>query len=368
MQCECVVIGAGVVGLAIARLLALSGREVIVIDRGPMIGSETSSRNSEVIHAGLYYPQGSLKAQLCVEGKAMLYDYCRTHHIAHRQCGKLIVASDAHQLADLEGIAAKAAANGVDDLVSLSEAEVCALEPDLACVGALLSPSTGIIDSHGLMLSLQGEAEAHGCMFSLMTAVTAISVCDGGGYRIETASADASQAFSLTCDVLINAAGLGAVGLAQGMAGMPQEKVPSAWLAKGTYFQLGTQAPFSHLIYPVPEPGGLGVHLTLDLAGQGKFGPDVEWVETPDYTVDPGRAAVFYDAVRRYWPGLPDGALQPAYAGLRPKIVGPGAPAADFCMLREADHGLPGLVHLMGIESPGLTSSLALAEHAVAYL
>lgn len=359
--CETIVIGAGVVGLAIARALSQRGQDVIIIEREELIGSQTSSRNSEVIHAGLYYPKGSLKARLCVKGRDMLYDYCASHHVPHQKIGKLIVATSSEQLEKLHSINASARANGVSDLTFLSKAQIMELEPNLKCHGALLSPSTGIIDSHQLMVALLGDAEEAGALLCLGTSVEAISKSDEG-FVVETSSYDGS--FSLVCQNVINAAGHGAVPVANAMDFLDQETLPKAHIAKGSYFQLAGKAPFSHLIYPVPEPGGLGVHLTLDLSGQAKFGPDVEWVTKMDGEVDGKRAEKFYDAVRRYWPDLKEGALLPDYAGFRPKISGPGEEAADFVIQGKAHHGHDGLVNLFGIESPGLTSCLAIAEEA----
>ena len=354
---DCAVIGAGVVGLAVARALALRGREVIVLESEGAIGTGTSSRNSEVIHAGIYYPQGSLKAQLCVEGKQRLYAYAEERGLPHRRCGKLIVATSAAQVGQLEAIAAKARANGVDDLVPLSRAQARAMEPALECLAALHSPSTGIVDSHALMLSLQGDLEHAGGVLALKSGVIGAE-CGGTGIVLKSADGTA-----LRCNSVVNAAGLAAPLLARQFDGLPAAAVPGAWFAKGSYFTLAGRAPFSRLIYPVPEAAGLGVHLTLDLGGQAKFGPDVQWVASPDdLVVDPARGDGFYAEVRKYWPALPDGALLPGYAGIRPKISGPGEAAADFMIQGPAAHGVPGLVNLFGIESPGLTSSLAIGR------
>ncbi|WP_349609288.1 MULTISPECIES: NAD(P)/FAD-dependent oxidoreductase [Cupriavidus] len=363
---DCVVIGAGVVGLAVARALALQGREVIILEAENAFGTITSARNSEVIHAGIYYPAGSLKAQLCVRGKAMLYDYCATHHVAHQRCGKLIVATSEAQVATLEGIRAKAAANGVDDLRLLSQAEAQALEPQLQCHAALLSPSTGIIDSHGLMTALLGDAENAGAMLAVQSPVLGGAVTPEG-IRLEVGSEDGS-ATTLLAQTVVNSAGLTAPELARRLHGMPEAHIPPQYYAKGCYFTLAGRAPFSRLIYPVPEAAGLGVHLTLDMGGQARFGPNVRWINEIEYSVDPADADGFYDEVRRYWPGLADGALQPGYAGIRPKISGPHEVAADFRIDGPAVHGVRGLVHLFGIESPGLTSSLAIAERVCAAL
>lgn len=355
---DCVVIGAGVVGLAVARALAQRGREVVILEAEATFGTITSARNSEVIHAGIYYPAGSLKARLCVAGKAMLYDYCASHHVAHQRCGKLIVATSAEQVATLEGIRAKAAANGVDDMRMLSREEAMALEPNLRCEAALLSPSTGIIDSHGLMLALLGDAEQAGAMLAVQSPVLSGRV-EQDGIVLEVGG---DTATTLHARTVVNAAGLTAPELARRIVGMPAALIPPQYYAKGCYFTLAGRAPFSRLIYPVPEAAGLGVHLTLDLGGQARFGPNVRWIDEIEYGVDPADADSFYDEVRRYWPALSDGALQPGYAGIRPKISGPDEPAADFRIDGPAVHGVPGLVHLFGIESPGLTASLAIGE------
>ncbi len=366
-QVEAVVIGAGVVGLAVGRSLALSGREVMVLESENAIGTGTSSRNSEVIHAGIYYPAGSLKARLCVQGKEMLYAYCADRGVAHQRLGKLIVATSPEQVQALDGIVAKAAANGVHDLQKLSAAEAQALEPALACHAALLSPSTGVVDSHGLMLALQGDMENAGGLLALVSPVQHIGVKHGTAtLPIRVTTQDGTE---LACKVLVNAAGLNAVALARGMDGLDHSLLPQAYFAKGNYFTLAGKAPFSRLIYPVPEAAGLGVHLTLDLGGQAKFGPDVQWVDDPaDLQVDPRRGDAFYAEVRKYWPALADGALQPGYAGMRPKINAPHEAAADFMIQGPAEHGVPGLVNLLGIESPGLTSSLAIADEVCARL
>ena len=355
---DCVVIGAGVVGLAVARRLAQAGREVIVLEAAEAIGTVTSSRNSEVIHAGIYYPAGSLMARMCVSGRRALYEYCREHGIPHRNCGKLIVATTGQETSKLRSIRAHAEANGVLDLQSLEGHEARALEPALNCEAALLSPSTGIIDSHAYMLALRGDAEAAGAAFAFRTPLLGAKA-RAGGLEIDAGGA---TPISLQCRLLINAAGLGATAVAHSIDGMPIERIPPAYLAKGNYFSCTVRSPFCHLIYPVPEPGGLGVHLTLDMAGQARFGPDVEWVETIDYAVDPARAERFYPAIRRYWPTLPDGALMPSYSGIRPKIVPPAVAAQDFLIQGPRDHGVDGLINLFGIESPGLTSSLAIAD------
>jgi L-2-hydroxyglutarate oxidase LhgO len=356
---ECVVIGAGVVGLAIARNLALSGREVIVIEAAEGIGTVTSSRNSEVIHAGIYYKVGSLMARFCVAGKRGLYRYCADHGVPHRNCGKLIVATSAKETDRLQSIRAHAEANGVDDLKLLSGEAARALEPALACDAALLSPSTGIIDSHAYMLALRGDAEDAGAGFAFHTPLLGARA---QGNRIEVDAGGATP-MTLECRLLVNSAGLSAPDVARSIEGMPKELVPQPYLAKGNYFSCSAKAPFSHLIYPVPEPGGLGVHLTLDMGGHARFGPDVEWVDHIDYAVDPARAERFYPAIRKYWPTLPDHALMPSYSGMRPKIVPPAIAVQDFVIQGPRDHGVAGLINLFGIESPGLTSSLAIADH-----
>ena len=358
---DCVVVGAGVVGLAVARSLALAGREVLILDAAEAIGTETSSRNSEVIHAGIYYPAGSLMARFCVAGRRMLYAYCARKGVAHRNCGKLIAATNAQEDAMLAGIKRRAEANGVEGMQVLTSAEAIALEPHLHCTSALLSASTGIIDSHAFMLALQGDAENAGAMPVFRSPVER-GRRFGDGIEIDVGGA---EPMSLRCRLLVNSAGLHAPGFAQRIKGMPADRVPETYYAKGNYFTLSGRSPFSRLIYPVPVPGGLGVYLTIDLGGQARFGPDVEWIEAIDYTVDPHRADGFYAAVRKYWPALKDGALQPGYAGIRPKIVPKGAPAQDFVVQGPQTHGVPGLINLFGIESPGLTAALAIAEHVL---
>ncbi len=335
----------------------------MVLESEGAIGTGTSSRNSEVIHAGIYYAHGSLKARLCVEGKELLYGYLASRGLPYRRCGKLIVATSPGQVAQLDGIRTRAAANGVDDLQWLDAAEARRMEPHLHCLAALHSPSTGIVDSHALMLSLQGEFENAGGIVALKSPVTS-AVCDPGAIVLE--AADGTR---LRCASVVNAAGLGAPALARKFEGLRADAVPNEFFAKGNYFTLTGRAPFSRLIYPVPEAAGLGVHLTLDLGGQAKFGPDVEWVDSQeDLVVDAMRGEGFYAEVRRYWPGLPEGALLPGYAGIRPKISGPGEPSADFVIQGPADHAIPGLVNLFGIESPGLTSSLAIARRVAQLL
>ena len=355
---ECLVIGAGVVGLAIARALARSRREVVVLESEGVIGSGVSSRNSEVIHAGLYYPRNLNKRRLCIEGKAMLYAFCREYGVPHQRCGKILVATTEAEVGKLAAIKKQAEANGVADLVWLGRDEARALEPALRVAKALLSPSTGIIDSHAFMLALEGEAKRHGAMLALETPVVAGRTAERG-LVIETGGRNPTR---IAANVVVNSAGLGAQAVARSIAGMPQKEIPPLHLAKGSYFALAKQSPFSHLVYPVPSPGGLGIHMTLDMSGRARFGPDVEWVETIDYAVDPRRAEAFYDDVRSYWPGLPDGALQPDYSGIRPKIERPGGSGTDFLIQGEKDHGVAGLLNLFGIESPGLTCSLAIAD------
>lgn len=362
---DCVVIGAGVVGLAVARALAMAGREVVILESELAIGTGTSSRNSEVIHGGIYYPPGSLKAKLCVAGKQQLYALCESHGVDHRRCGKLIVATTDHQVGELEAIAKNARESGVDDLRWLTQAEVAEMEPDLHTFGALLSPSTGIVDSHGFMLAILGDAEHAGAMLALDSRVLRGRAGDDG---IVLEVVTAGETSRLLVSTVINSAGLYAVDIAQAIEGLDAGHIPQRYFAKGSYFTCAQRAPFSHLIYPVPEPGGLGVHLTLDLGGQARFGPNVQWVDHIDYTVNPTDGESFYAAVRRYWPGLADGALQPGYAGIRPKISAPGQPAADFRIDGPKVHGVPGLVNLFGIESPGLTASLAVADAVCAAL
>jgi L-2-hydroxyglutarate oxidase LhgO len=356
-QVECVVIGAGVVGLALAQELAEAGREVALLEAEDRPGTGTSSRNSEVIHAGMHYPAGSLKAALCVAGNRALYGYCVRRQVAHRRCGKLIVATHAGQLEALARIQAQGEANGVPELDWLDRSQAAALEPRLTCLAALHSRSTGIVDSHGLMRALRQDAEAAGAMVALCSPVLGGAAADGA-IELEVGGASAMR---LRAAHVFNCAGLQAVAVATSVRGVRLEAMPRLHLAKGNYFTLAGPAPFSRLVYPVPEAAGLGVHLTLDLAGQARFGPDVEWVDRIDFGVDPARAEVFYGAIRRYWPELPDGSLQPAYAGIRPKLQGPGEPARDFLVQGPDQHGVAGLWNLLGIESPGLTACLALA-------
>lgn len=357
---DCVIVGAGVVGLAIARALAISGRDVLIVDQAEGIGTATSSRNSEVIHAGLYYPTGSLKARHCVEGRQWLYAYCRERGIAHQQTGKLIVATNDTEAAQLQHIQAQAHDNGVTDLYRIDAAQARALEPELMCHSALVSPSTGIIDSHALMLSLLGDAENHGAHCVFHTRLVAGQVRDNTTLELEF---DGDTSTRLTAGTVVNATGLHAPDVARRFSSMPPALIPAAYYCKGSYFSYMGTSPFQHLIYPMPDDTGLGVHLTLDLAGQARFGPDTEWVDTINYDFDNHRRHAFYNAIRRYWPSLPDNSLAPGYTGIRPKIVGPGHPAADFIIQGPAEHGINGLVHLFGIESPGLTACLSLAHH-----
>ncbi|WP_375466243.1 NAD(P)/FAD-dependent oxidoreductase, partial [uncultured Methylobacterium sp.] len=345
---EVLVVGAGVVGLAVARALALRGHGVVVAEAAEAIGTGVSSRNSEVIHAGLYYPPGSLRARHCVAGARLLYALCESHGIGHRACGKLIVAADDAEGEAITAIRARGEANGVADLALLDAGQARRLEPNLACTAALLSPRTGIVDSHALMLALQGDLEDRGGALALRTPVQHLSRA-GRGWR---AAFGGDAPGDYPCDAVVNAASFGAQALAARTADYPAGRVPALRLARGNYFGCTGRAAFSRLIYPAPVEGGLGTHLTLDLAGRMRFGPDVEWIDHLDYRVDPARSAVFYAAIRRYWPALPDGALVPDYAGIRPKLTGPGEPAADFVIDGPAEHGLPGLVQLFGIESP----------------
>jgi L-2-hydroxyglutarate oxidase LhgO len=358
-EIEAVVVGAGVVGLAVARALALTGREVLILERASTFGSETSSRNSEVIHAGIYYPPGSLKARCCIAGKEFLYRYCAERGIGIARTGKLIVATAPDQHERLEAIRRNAIASGMPHLGWWDAAKVAAEEPALRATAALHSPTTGIVDSHGLMLAWLGDATNAGAVLVCDTAFLGAEARDGGGFVVEAAT---PAPWRFRTRILVLAAGLHAPELARRIRGLDARHVPRGWLCKGSYFVLSGRSPFRRLIYPVPEPGGLGIHVTLDLAGTCRFGPDVEWVEKIDYDVDPARAPRFYEAVRRYWPDLPDGALEPGYAGIRPKIAPPGAPAADFLISGPETHGVPGLVALFGIESPGLTAAAAIAD------
>lgn len=357
-EADVVVIGAGVVGLAVARELALRGREVIVLERHGQPGQETSSRNSGVIHSGIYYPKGSLKARLCVAGRDRLYAYCEARGIAYSRCGKLIVAQE-NQLQALREIEAKGQANGVADLVWISADEVHEREPVVRCAAALWSPSTGIVDVHELMTAYEGDLESHGGMIAYETDLLGAAF-ESGGFTLTARSG--SESSSIRCRALVNSAGLHAVDLMKRIEGYPQALQRKAFFAKGNYFVCQGQRPFRHLVYPIPSEAGLGTHATLDLDGTTRFGPDVEWIDGIDYSFDASRVQGFYDAIREYWPGLPDGALVPGYTGIRPKLVGPDSKAADFVIEGPAVHGIDGLVNLLGIESPGLTSSLAIAD------
>jgi L-2-hydroxyglutarate oxidase LhgO len=355
---QILVIGAGVVGLATARAAALAGHEVIVAEATSGIGNGVSSRNSEVIHAGMYYPTGSLRARHCVQGRRMLYDFCASHGVPHKKCGKLIVATDEKQTAKIEGIYRQGQVNGVEGLEFLGGNAARAMEPALSCVAAMLSPETGIIDSHGFMLALQGDLEDRGGMIAFNTRIERLTATSSG-WEVHFGGAEPG---SLVVDAVVNSAGLGAQDIARATDGYPAARIPRLVLAKGNYFGFNGRPVFSHLIYPAPVEGGLGTHVTLDMAGRMRFGPDVEWIDEESYGVDPRRAESFYASIRTYWPDLPDNSLVPDYCGIRPKLTGKGEPAADFVIDRPADHGLPRLVQLFGIESPGLTSSLSIAD------
>jgi L-2-hydroxyglutarate oxidase LhgO len=360
---QILVIGAGVVGLAVARAAALDGHDVAVVEAASAIGTGISSRNSEVIHAGIYYPSGSVRARLCARSRRMLYDFCRSHGVPHRKCGKLIVATREGEPARLETIQAQGLANGVEGLELVDGPAAIRLEPALSCVAALLSPETGIIDSHAYMNALRGDLEDRGGQIAFNTRVEGLAPASPG-WMVRVAG----EAQPIRFDAVVNAAGLGAQAIGRATESYPPARVPRLALAKGNYFSFPGRAVFSRLVYPVPVPGGLGVHATLDLAGRMRFGPDVEWIERENYDVAPGRAAAFYQRIRDYWPALPEGSLVPDYAGIRPKITGPGEAAADFMIDAPKDHGLAGLVHLFGIESPGLTAALSLAEEVMSYL
>lgn len=356
---QCIIIGAGVVGLAIARKMAMQGYSTLIVEENEAIGMGISSRNSEVIHAGLYYAPGSLKAKLCVQGKELLYQYCQEKGIEYKRLGKLLVATEEAQLVKLQKIKETAEANGVHDLEFINREQALAMEPNLHCVAALLSPSTGIVDSHGLMLALQGDAENHGAQCVFHSPLLSVDIRDGLFY----CQFGGDEAIELSCDILINAAGLNAPLLASKFNGLDSQYVPKAYYCKGSYFTLSGKSPFTRLIYPMPNESGLGVHLTLDLGGQAKFGPDTEWIDEINYDMDASRGDSFYEAVRQYWPALPDNALNPGYTGIRPKIVSASEPAADFHISTPTEHHIPNLINLFGIESPGLTSCLAIAEH-----
>lgn len=364
MDVDVVVVGAGAVGLAIAAAFARSGQDVLVLEAADGIGTGTSSRNSEVIHGGMYYPTGSLRHRMCVAGRRLLYAYLETRGVAHLKRGKLIVATSDGETAKIESIHATGRKNGVENLELISGATAKSWEPELSCTAALWSPETGIVDSHGYMLALQGEIEDHGGTIAFLTPVKRVERLGSGGFRVITGCEDAS---AITCRLLVNSAGLYAHRVAQGIEGLAAALIPKLVLAKGNYFGCAGRAAFSRLVYPAPVEGGLGVHVTIDLGGRMRFGPDVEWLSTNDpdavdYTVDPARSQSFYAAIRRYWPGLPDGVITPDYSGCRPKLSDPGEPTADFRIDGPELHGIAGLVNLFGIESPGLTSSPAIAE------
>ena len=361
---QVVVVGAGVIGLAVARQAAIEGHDVIVAEAAGGIGTGISSRNSEVIHAGMYYPTGSRRARHCPRGNRMLYEFCASHGVPHRKCGKLIVATSEAERGKLEAIHAQGLANGLEGLEMIGGNAARALEPELSCIAALLSPETGIIDGHSYMLALQGDLEAHGGVIAFETPVERLTPA-GGGWNVRFGGRDPGE---MQVDAVINSGGLSAQALARHTDGYPAARIPRLVLAKGNYFSYAGRPAFTRLIYPTPVDGGLGVHVTLDLAGRMRFGPDVEWIEHEHYEVDPRRADSFYERIRSYWPALPDGGLVPDYSGIRPKLTGPGEPPADFMIDEPAAHGMAGLVQLFGIESPGLTSSLSLAQEAVAAL
>lgn len=356
---DCAVIGAGIVGLAVARELALHGREVIVIEAADAIGTHTSSRNSEVIHAGLYYAKGSFKARFCTAGKKLLYSYCIERGVPHRKIGKIVVAASTEEIGALRGYVAKAEANGVTDLRWLSPAQLRELEPEVDCVAGFLSPSTGIVDSHALMLAYQGDAQNHGAAVVFKSPVRSSEVT-GEGIILNVGG---QEPMTIACTAVVNSAGLFAQDVARSIRGLPAQSIPPQYFAKAHYYTLSGKPPFRRLVYPVATSAHLGVHVTVDLAGQVRFGPDVTWVDRVDYSFDPSREPLFYRAIRHYYPGLKDGQLQPGYTGIRPKVSGEGAPAADFVIHGPKDHGVPGLVNLYGIESPGLTASMAIAQH-----
>jgi L-2-hydroxyglutarate oxidase LhgO len=361
---DCAVIGAGVVGLAIARELALAGREVVVLEAEDAIGTHTSSRNSEVIHAGLYYPKGSLKARFCVSGKRMLYDYCADRGVPHSNTGKIVVAVTNDEIATLRNYTEKSAANGVNDLRWLSREELRELEPAVECVAGFLSPSTGIVDSHALMLAYQGDAESNGAAVVLKSPILSGDI-SGEGIVLNVGG---DEPMAILCKTVVNCGGLFAQDVARSIRGLPEQSIPPRFFAKAHYYSLSGKPPFRRLVYPVASHAHLGVHVTIDLAGQVKFGPDISWVDGVDYSFDHSREPLFYEAIRKYYPGLRDGQLQPGYTGIRPKVTGPKEPAGDFIIRGPADHGVAGLVNLYGIESPGLTASLAIAAYVLALL
>ena len=361
---DCAVIGAGIIGLAIARELALHGREAIVIEAADAIGTHTSSRNSEVIHAGLYYGKGSFKARFCIAGKQLLYDYCRERGVLHKNIGKIVVAAGDDEIATLKGYVAKAEANGVTDLRWLSRTQLREMEPEVECAAGFLSPSTGIVDSHALMLAYQGDAQNHGAAVVFKSPVRSGEI--GADGIVLNVGGD--EPMTIACNAVVNSAGLFAQDVARSVSGIPAQSIPPQYFAKAHYYTLSGKPPFRRLVYPVATSAHLGVHVTVDLAGQVRFGPDVSWVDKVDYSFDHSREPLFYRAIRKYYPGLKDGQLQPGYTGIRPKVSGEGEPAADFVIQGPKDHGVPGLVNLYGIESPGLTASMAIAQHVRALL
>jgi L-2-hydroxyglutarate oxidase LhgO len=361
LELQTAVVGAGVVGLAIARQLALSGREVLVLERARQVGTETSSRNSEVIHSGIYYPPGSLKAGLCVAGRDLLYAYCGQHGIAHRRTGKLIVATSEAEVATLERYHSLARQNRIGEIAWHDAEEVRRLEPELRCVRALHIACTGIVDSHGFMTSLWGDLQAAGGDVAFLSEVASGRRLPDGRFELEIRGTEER----LVCRELVNSAGLRAPDLARRLEGCAGERAPPAYYARGHYFTLSGRSPFSRLVYPVAESAGLGIHVTLDLAGRARFGPDVEWLDVPDYTFDESRRGRFAEAIGRYYPGIDESRLMPDYVGVRPKISPAGAAAADFRIDGPETHGLPRLVHLFGIESPGLTAALAISQYVL---
>ncbi len=358
---QILVVGAGVVGLAVARQAALAGHDVIVAEAANAIGTGTSSRNSEVIHAGIYYPTKSLRAEHCVRGRRLMYALCESHGVPHRKVGKLLIVTDEADIPKLEALYKQSQINGVEGMSPVDAADAMRLEPGLSCVAAYLSAETGIIDSHRYMLALRGDIEDRGGAIALNTPIERLARA-GSGWTVHFGG---PQPGTIQVDAVVNAAGHGAQHLALATEAYPKDRVPPHVMAKGNYFKFSGKTPFSRLIYPAPVPGGLGIHITLDMGGGMKFGPDVEWIDTENYEVDPARAPSFYKYIRKYWPGLPDNSLIPDYAGIRPKITRQGAPAADFLIDRPQDHRVPGLVQMFGIESPGLTSSLSLAEYVI---
>lgn len=365
-QVDCIIIGAGVIGLAIARSLSMSGKEVIILDKETSFGMETSSRNSEVIHAGIYYPKNSLKAKLCVQGRDLLYRYCQERHISHKKCGKLIIACSDQEIEALQSIKRTAKANGVDDLIFLDEKQVLEKEPELEVIAGLLSPSTGIVDSHNFMLSLLGDVENNGGIFAPRSKFLSGEITKDK-FILNIQDTESFQEFQIQTKTLINAAGLHAASLLKDLKGFPQRHIPPTYYAKGNYFSLSSRTSFNHLIYPVPEVGGLGIHLTLDMAGNARFGPNVEWVEdVSDYTVNEKLRDIFFESIKKYWPHIKKEALVPGYSGIRPKIA-PRGQTGDFIIQTNEEHGIPNLVNLFGIESPGLTSSLAVGDLVQAY-